>query len=84
MSWEDDRELAYSDAAELGIETSQLDDWHAISNWTWEDIADRLEIQTQYADYYRRDEMPPDWLMAEYDSIYDLENVPEWMKYYHD
>lgn len=84
MSWQDDQADAFDHADDLGIDHSELQNWHDISDWSWEDIADRLEIQAEYAAYYDRDESPPDWLIDAYYEYEDWDNVPDWMTYYHD
>lgn len=84
MSWQEDYASAVDLGDALGVKEDQLQDWHDESGWTWEQIADRLAIQDEFASYYRNDEMPPDWLV---DAFYEYEgddDVPEWFNFYHD
>lgn len=83
MSWQDDQEAAFGFADDLHIRYYELQNWHDITDWTWDDIADRLAIQAEYASYYERDEAPPQWLEDAFHE-YDGEDVPDWFGYYHE
>lgn len=84
MSWQDDQYEAYSTADDLGIAHEDLQQWHDISDWSWADIAHRLEVQQEYASYYDADEIPPDDLVDEFYEYEDWDDYPDWMTYYHE
>lgn len=84
MSWQDDQDAAFSTADDLGIERADLQSWHDESSWTWADIADRLEIQAEYASYFESDSMPPQELIDAYYEYEDWDDYPDWVVYYHE